>query len=97
MLEGFSKEANTFLIILSMWVTVAIGKTLIAEGPVDGKRLCGEVLLAGVGSFIMYSFGMYQNMDTWQMLFLGSLAGLGGVRGMTWTVKIVKQLSSLKT
>ena len=89
-------EKQDWLILALVWVGSAIGRTLTDPEPIVPRRLVGEILLALVGSFIMYEFGLYQNMETNQMLLVGSLAGLGGVRMIEIFLKGVKAIGKMK-
>lgn len=89
-------EIRPFIAIFAVWVFAAIGKNLLKDEPLNWRVLIGEIILAAVGSIVMYSFGMYQGMDAWQMIFIGSLAGLGGVRLIEQVIRIFKFVSSVK-
>lgn len=82
----------------SMWLVIflmvmgTIGRTLVSNEPFDVKRFSGEVILSVIGAIMLYSFGLLQGMSIPQIILLGSLGSLGGLRILEWLIRLAKQI-----
>jgi len=83
---------KTMLTMIGLFMVAAIGRILVSNEPFDWRKFTGEVCLAIVGAVILYSFGMLQQMDFYQMLILGGLGGLGGVRLIEQFIKLSRAI-----
>lgn len=79
-----SPEFWTFLSIVLLGF---LGRTLIGKEPLDKRQLAGEAILTAVGAVGMYAAGLLQGLSVLQMIVLGSLAALGGIRAFSWLLK----------
>ncbi len=83
------------------WILTAmglgiLGRALMAQQPINWRVFFGELCLATVCSGTLLAFGMLQGMEFWQIVFIGGLAGIGGVKSLEWSVQIYKAMRSIK-
>ena len=83
------------------WIMTAmglgiLGRTLMTQKPINWREFFGELCLATVCSGTLLAFGMLQGMEFWQIVFIGGLAGIGGVKSLEWSVQIYKALRDIK-
>lgn len=95
MLEA-AEQTKALISTLVVAMMVVVARTLINDEPMKWKKFFGELILAGVGAWVMFAFGMYQGMEYWQTIFIGGLSGLGGVRGIEWALRVCKQAQNMK-
>lgn len=82
-----------------LWLTVGLfvmgstARLFIGNEPFVLRRFIGEMLLSIIGAVVLWSFGMLQGMTQMQIVLLGGLGSLGGVRLIEWIMKIVKTIS----
>lgn len=81
---------RNFLAITALLVLGTMARSLLSNEPFDFRKLLGELILGLIGAVLLYAFGMLQNMSPMQMLFLGALGGLGGVRSLEWVIKFIQ-------
>ena len=89
----FWQNHNMWLIVL-MFVSGAVGRSLLNTEPFNSRRLAGEIILSVLGAITLYSFNLMQGMSTLQIIFLGGLASMGGVRSITWAIKFGQKLKA---
>lgn len=87
---AFTWTDKTLLSFVAMFVVGAMARVFISDEPFDFRRFAGEVMLAALAAIMMYSFGLLQGLTLAQMMFLGSLGGLGGVKVVEWLLQIIK-------
>jgi len=85
-------EAQLFLSLVALMVFGTLGRILNSNEPLDMRRLVGELILASIGAVLLYAFGILNGMNYYQIIAVGALGGLGGVRLLEWTIKIWKQV-----
>lgn len=90
--QAFSWADHTLLSFIAMVLMGTIARVFISNEPLDKRKLTGEMILAVLGAILLYSFGLLQGLTTPQMIFLGSLGSLGGVRLLEWLIKIARQV-----
>lgn len=79
-----------------LWATIALfvigsmARSLLSDEPFNPKKFAGEMLFAVIGAVTLWSFGLLQGMTPAQIVFLGSLGSLGGIRLLEWVMKIAK-------
>ncbi len=83
------------------WIATAlalgqIGRTLMQQGPINWRVFAGELCLSMVFSGTLLAFGMLQQLEFWQLIFIGGLAGIGGVKTLEWCVQIYKAIRSIE-
>jgi len=71
----------------------SVARSFISHEPFCLRRFVGEMLLSIIGAIVLWSFGLLQGMTELQIIFLGGLASLGGVRMIEWIMKIAKTVS----
>lgn len=76
-------------VVLSMAMGL-LARTLIDPTPIDWRRFAGELILAVLAGVTLFAFGVIQEMESWQIVVMGGLAGLGGVRLVEWIIKIAR-------
>lgn len=87
------QETRTFLIVLMLMVFGTVGRILMQDTPINLKHLAGEIMLSGVIAVTLFAVGAMQNMEMWQVVFIGGLSGIGGVKMIEVITQVVKQLS----
>lgn len=90
--QAFSWTDQTLLSFVVMILMGAIARVFVSNEPLDLRKLAGEAMLAALGAVMLYSFGLLQGMSTPQLMFLGALGGLGGVRLLEWIMKIARKV-----
>lgn len=85
-------ETQLFLSLVAMMVFGTIGRILVSDDPFDWRRFTGELILAAIAAVLLYAFGMLNGMSFYQVLAVGALGGLGGIRLLEWAIKIWKQV-----
>ena len=85
-------EAQLFISLVALMVFGTIGRILVSDEPFDWRRLTGELILAAIGAVLLHAFGMLNGMNFYQIIAIGALGGLGGVRLLEWLIKIWKQV-----
>lgn len=99
------KEAIAQMTALSLgdkilWMTIGLfivgsmARTLISDEPFILRKFLGEMLFALIGAVVLWSFGLLQGMSPAQIVFLGGLGSLGGIRLLEWILRIAKQIKS---
>lgn len=78
--------------VIAFFVMGSLGRILVSSDPFDPRKFAGEMILAIIGAIIIYSFNLMQGMSPVQIIFLGSLASLGGVRIIEWAIKFSQQV-----
>ena len=80
----------------SLWVVVGIillghlARNLVSDEPFNLKKFIGEMLLSGIGAIAIYLLGILQGLPESQIILIGSLTSLGGVRALEWAAKIYR-------
>lgn len=80
----------------SLWVVVGLillghmARNLVSDEPFNLKKFIGEMLLAGIGAVVIYLFGILQGLPEIQIILIGSLTSLGGIRALEWAAKIYR-------
>jgi hypothetical protein len=87
------QETRTFLTVLMLMVVGTVGRMLMQDNPINLKNLVGEVMLSAVIAVTLFAVGAMQNMHMWQIIFVGGLAGIGGVKIIEIIIQVIKQLS----
>lgn len=90
--QGFSWADQTLVSFIVMILMGAIARVFVSNEPLDLRKLAGEAMLAVLGAVMLYSFGLLQGLTVPQMMFLGALGGLGGVRLLEWIMKIARRV-----
>lgn len=75
--------------ILSLATSGLLAKKLVSDEAIDWRRFAGEWLLAIIGGIGAWSMGVLQGLTFMQMILVGTILGLGGVRTMEWIIKLV--------
>lgn len=88
--EAWSWMDRTLISFIGMGVVGAMARVFVSQEPFDVRRFAGELMMAALTGVMLYSFGLLQGLSTPQMMFLGSLGGLGGVRLAEWMIKLIK-------
>lgn len=88
--EGIRWTDPTLLSFVGMLVVGTLARVLVSDEPLDLRKLSGELLLALLAAVALFYLGVLQGLSTPQMMAVGSLAGLGGVRLLEWVIKIAK-------
>lgn len=80
----------------SLWVVIGIvllghlARNLVSDEPFRLKKFVGEMLIAGIGAVVIYLMGILQGLPEAQIILIGSLTSLGGVRALEWAAKIYR-------
>lgn len=90
--QGFSWVDQTLLSFIVMILMGTLARVFMSNEPLDWRKLAGEAMLAVLGAVMLYSFGLLQGLTMPQMMFLGALGGLGGVRMLEWMIKIARKV-----
>ena len=77
---------------IAMMIIGTVGRILVSDEPFVLRRFVGEILLGFVGAVMLYAIGLLQGLNPLQLIVLGGLAGLGGVRVIEWLIKIAKKV-----
>ncbi len=82
------------------WIAASLtlgqfGRTLMQQGPINWRVFVGELCLSLVFSGTLLAFGMLQELEFWQLIFIGGLAGIGGVKTLEWCVQIYKAIRAI--
>jgi hypothetical protein len=78
---------SSYLELVLIFIVGFLGRSLVSKSPFCWRRVLGELLLACLLATVMWSFGMMQGMSEYQMIFIGGMASLGGVRSIQWIIK----------
>lgn len=85
----------------SLWVVVGLillghmARNLVSDEPFSLKKFIGEMMLAGIGAVVIYLLGVLQGLPEIQIILIGSLTSLGGVRALEWAAKIYRLAKNL--
>ena len=80
--------------VIGLFMIGTLARTLISKDPFDVKHFAGEMLLSAIGGVALYFGGLLRGMTPVELIFMGALAGMGGVRMIEWTFKIVRHVST---
>lgn len=89
------ETAKGLIWVAAMMVAGTVGRLLMDDEPIKWRKFAGEVILSVVISITLYSFGVMQSMTEWQIIFIGGLAGIGGVKSVEWAVQIGKAIKKV--
>ena len=90
-----SEHTKTFVSVVLLMLLGTIGRLLMQEKPINWRQFFGEALLSVVIAATLFAFGAMQNMLMWQVVFVGGLAGIGGVKSVEWIIQIVKAVKKV--
>lgn len=80
----------------SLWIVVGLillghlARNLVSDEPFNFKKFVGEMVLAGIGAVVIYLLGVLQGLPEIQIILIGSLTSLGGIRALEWAAKIYR-------
>ncbi len=80
--------------IVGLFVFGSMARSLVSDEPFDVRKLIGELIFSGIAAIIMYSMGLMQGMNEYQIVCFGALGSLGGVRSVEWALKAMNQFKS---
>lgn len=86
----------------SLWIVIGmillghLARNLVSDEPFNLKKFIGEMVLAGIGAVVIYLLGVLQGMPPIQIILVGCLTSLGGVRVLVWTAKIYRLSKNLQ-
>ena len=93
--ESAIQMDRTLWAFILMVIMGTVGRILVSDEPFILRRFAGEILLAFVGGSMLYAVGLLQDLNTLQLIVLGGLAGLGGVRTIEWLIKIARKVKEV--
>lgn len=85
----------------SLWIVVGLillghlARNLVSDEPFKLKKFVGEMVLAGIGAIVIYLLGILQGLPEIQIVLIGSLTSLGGIRALEWAAKIYRITKSI--
>ena len=85
-------EVRGFLSVVGLFIIGTMGRILATREEFDLRIFIGELLMGFVGGVVLWSFGLLQSMTFPEMLMVGGLGGLGGVRLIEWIIQIAKKV-----
>ncbi len=80
--------------VVGLFVLGTLARKLVSAEPFDARRFAGEVILSFLAALVLYFGGLLQGLGAWELIVMGALGGLGGVRSIEWTLKIARYLST---
>lgn len=86
----------------SLWIVIGmillghLARNLVSDEPFNLKKFIGEMVLAGIGAVVIYLMGVLQGMPPIQIILVGCLTSLGGIRVLEWLAKIYRLSKNLQ-
>ena len=71
-----------------------LGRTLKQKEPINWRVFAGEMCLTAVFAITLIALGILENMSFWQIVFVGGMAGLGGVKSLETVFQIYNKIKT---
>lgn len=83
---------RTLFGVIALLLTGTLARFLISPEPLCWRRFAGEMLLSVIGGVVIFNFGLLQGMSAPEIILVGALSSLGGLRLVEWAIKIITAL-----
>jgi len=85
----------------SLWIVMGfillghVARNLVSDEPFNIRKFIGEMILAAIGAVSIYVMGLLQGLPEPQIIFIGLLTSLGGLRALEWAAKITRAVKKI--